>query len=77
MFFTPSFFVTKKETLPQKEEKDDRGLVLPRNVSCNWGIKISEYYLENIWKLMFSNLKQNCQLIHIDESAPRAYNQVA
>lgn len=26
----------------------------PRNVSCNWCIKISEYYLENIWKLMFS-----------------------
>ena len=62
------FFVTKKETLPQKEEKDDRGLVLPRNVSCNWCIKISEYYLENIWKLMFSKLKKNCQLIHIDET---------
>ena len=61
-------FVTKKETLPQKEEKDDRGLVLPRNVSCNWCIKTSEYYLENIWKLMFSKLKQNCQLIHIDET---------
>lgn len=52
----------------QEKVWDDRGLVLPRNVSCNWCIKISEYYLENIWKLMFSNLKQNCQLIHIDET---------
>ena len=52
----------------QEKVWDDRGLVLPRNVSCNWCIKISEYYLENIWKLMFSKLKQNCQLIHIDET---------
>ena len=52
----------------QEKVWDDRGLVLPRNVSSNWCIKISEYYLENIWKLMFSKLKQNCKLAHIDET---------
>lgn len=52
----------------QEKVWDDRGLVLPRNVSSNWCIKISEYYLENIWKLMFSKLKQNCQVLHCDET---------
>ena len=42
----------------QEKVWDDRGLVLPRNVSCNSCIKISEYYLENIWKLMFSKIKR-------------------
>lgn len=52
----------------QEKVWDDRGLVLPRNVSSNWCIKISEYYLENIWKLMFSKLKQNCNVLHNDET---------
>lgn len=52
----------------QEKVWDDRGLILPRNVSSNWCIKISEYYLENIWNLMLSKLKQNCQVLHCDET---------
>ena len=53
-----------------RQEKiwDDRGLVLPRSMSANWCIKISEYYLENIYKLMLKKLKETCEVLHMDES---------
>ena len=52
----------------QEKVWDDRGLVLPRSMSANWCIKISEYYLENIYKLMLKKLKDSCELLHMDET---------
>lgn len=52
----------------QEKVWDDRGLVLPRNMSANWCIKISQYYLENIYELMLKKLKENCELLHVDET---------
>ncbi len=48
----------------QEKMWEDKGLVLPRNVMANWAIKINEYYLEALWKLMQRKLKLNCKLIH-------------
>ena len=52
----------------QEKMWDDRGLVLPRNMMANWNIKISEYYLENLWKLMLKKLKSENELLHCDET---------
>ena len=35
---------------------------------ANWAIKINEYYLEALWKLMKKQLKEKCKLLHIDET---------
>ena len=47
---------------------DDKGLVLPRNMMANWSIKINEYYLEVLWKLMHKELKCKCEVLHSDET---------
>lgn len=52
----------------QEKMWDDKGLVLPRSMMANWAIKINEYYLEPLWKMMLKQLKENCELCHIDET---------
>lgn len=48
----------------QEKMWDDKGLVLPRNMMANWAVKINEYYLEVLWKLMHKKLKEECELLH-------------
>ena len=52
----------------QEKMWDDKGLVLPRNMMANWCIKINEYYLNYIYELMQKELKENCELLHCDET---------
>lgn len=52
----------------QEKAWDDKGLVLPRSMTSNWCIKLSEYYLEPIYKLMLKKLKENSELLHCDET---------
>ena len=52
----------------QEKMWDDKGLVLPRNMMANWSIKINEYYLEVLWKLMHKELKYKCGVLHSDET---------
>ena len=52
----------------QEKVWDDLGLVLPRNMMANWCIKLSEYYLEPIYQLMLKQLKDNCEVLHSDET---------
>ena len=34
----------------------------------NWSIKINEYYLEPLCKLMHKELKSKCDLLHVDKT---------
>ena len=52
----------------QEKVWDDRGLVLPRSMMANWCIKLSEYYLEPIYKLMLKKIKGESELLHCDET---------
>lgn len=52
----------------QEKMWDDIGLVLPRNMMANWCIKLSQYYFEPLYKLMLKQLKENCQVINMDET---------
>lgn len=52
----------------QEKSWDDKGLVLPRSMTSNWCIKLSEYYLEPIYNLMLKKLKENSELLHCDET---------
>ena len=52
----------------QEKMWDEKGLVLPRSMSSNWMIKLSEYYLEPLRNLMFKNLKSSCEVGHGDET---------
>ena len=52
----------------QEKMWDDKGLVLPRSMMANWAIKVNEYYLEPLWKLMLNKLKTKCKLCHMDET---------
>ena len=52
----------------QEKMWDDKGLVLPRNMMANWNIKLSQYYLEPLYKLMLKEIKSECDLIHCDET---------
>lgn len=52
----------------QEKVWDDRGLVLPRNMMANWCIKICEYYLEPIYRVMLKQMKENNKLLHGDET---------
>ena len=52
----------------QEKMWDDKGLILPRNVMANWIIKVSEYYLNNLQKLMLKTLKEENKLLHMDET---------
>lgn len=53
-----------------RQEKlwDDKGLVLPRSMMANWCIKISEYYLTDLYNLMLEELKAKNELMHSDET---------
>ncbi len=53
-----------------RQEKlwDERGLILPRSMMAHWCIKLNEYYLEPLWKLMLKKLKEKCELLHGDET---------
>lgn len=52
----------------QEKVWDDKGLVLPRSMTSNWCIKLSEYYFEPIYNLMLKKLKEKCELLHCDET---------
>lgn len=52
----------------QEKMWDEKGLVLPRNMMANWNIKLSEYYLENLHKLMLRKMKEQNELLHCDET---------
>lgn len=52
----------------QEKMWDDLGLVLPRNMMANWCIKIKEYYLEPLYQLMLKKMKENCKVLHCDET---------
>lgn len=52
----------------QEKVWDDRGLILPRSMSSNWCIKLSEYYFEPIYKLMLKKLKEENDVLHADET---------
>ena len=60
----------------QEKMWDDKGLVLPRNMMANWNIKISEYYLENLYKLMHKKMKAESELLHCDESTMQCNKEV-
>lgn len=53
-----------------RQEKiwDDRGLILPRNMMANWCIKLSQYYLEPIYNLMLNQMRENSEVLHMDET---------
>ncbi len=59
----------------QEKVWDDKGLVLPRSMTSNWCIKLSEYYLEPIYNLMLKKLKENCELLHSDEKTMQCNNE--
>lgn len=52
----------------QEKVWDDRGLILPRSMTANWCIKLSEYYLEPIYELMLKKMKEKNEVIHCDET---------
>ena len=52
----------------QEKVWDDIGLVLPRNMMAKWAIKITEYYLQYLYKLMFKKLKEESKIGHSDET---------
>ena len=52
----------------QEKVWDDIGLVLPRSMTANWCIKLSDYYLEPIYELMLKKLKEENEVLHGDET---------
>lgn len=52
----------------QEKMWDDKGLILPRNMMANWNIIIKEYYFENLYELMLKQIKENCEVLHCDET---------
>ena len=52
----------------QEKVWDDRGLILPRSMTANWCIKLSEYYFEPLYELMLKKLKEESELLHADET---------
>lgn len=59
----------------QEKVWDDKGLVLPRSMTSNWCIKLCEYYLEPIYNLMLKKIKENCKLLHADETTIQCNNE--
>ena len=59
----------------QEKVWDDRGLVLPRSMTSNWCIKLSEYYLEPLYNLMLKKMKDNSELLHADETTMQCNNE--
>ena len=52
----------------QEKVWDDRGLILPRSMTANWCIKLSQYYFEPLYELMLKKLKEENELLHADET---------
>lgn len=52
----------------QEKAWDDRGLILPRSMTANWCIKLSQYYFEPLYELMLKKLKEENDLLHADET---------
>ena len=52
----------------QEKVWDDRGLILPRSMTANWCIKLSQYYFEPIYDFMLKKLKEESELLHADET---------
>ena len=52
----------------QEKMWEDKGLILPRSMTSNWMIKLSEYYLEPLRNLIFKELKNTCEVGHADET---------
>lgn len=52
----------------QEKVWDDRGIVLPRSMTANWCIKLSEYYFEPIYELMLKKMKEQNEVLHCDET---------
>ena len=52
----------------QEKMWEDTGLILPRSMTSNWIIKLSEYYLEPLRNLIFKKLKNTCEVGHADET---------
>ena len=52
----------------QEKVWDDRGLILPRSMTANWCIKLSQYYFEPLYELMLKKLKEESELLHADET---------
>lgn len=48
----------------QEKAWDDRGLILPRSMSANWCIKLSQYYLEPIYEVLLKSIKEENAVIH-------------
>ena len=54
----------------------DRGLALPRNVTSNWIIKISEYYLEALCNSIFKRIKEENIVAHSDETTTQCNKEI-
>ena len=52
----------------QEKVWDDRGLILPRSMTANWCIRLSEYYFEPIYELMLKKMKEQNEVLHCDET---------
>lgn len=52
----------------QEKVWDDRGIILPRSMTANWCIKLSEYYFEPIYELMLKKMKEQNEVLHCDET---------
>ena len=52
----------------QEKAWDDKGLVLPRYMTSNWCIKLSQYYLEPIYEVLLNKMKADNSLIHGDDT---------
>lgn len=60
----------------QEKMWDDKGLVFPRSMMANWAIKINEYYLEPLWKLMLKKMKSSCEVLHCDKTTLQVNKEV-
>lgn len=60
----------------QEKVWDDRGLVLPRSMMSNWCIKLTEYYFNDLYKLMLKKIKSNSQVLHCDETTMQCNKEV-
>lgn len=52
----------------QEKGWDDKGLVLPRYMTSNWCIKLSQYYFEPIYELLLKRIKEENTVMHGDET---------
>ena len=52
----------------QEKVWDDKGMVIPRYMTSNWCIKLSQYYFEPIYELILKRMKEENALLHGDET---------